>query len=411
MFSLALFALLSALVHVAHSHEYMGFPPCRTGHCQVNGMIMGYRSDNPTHEGTTELQNVGTLFGDGSGEPADPELVKHLFRYNYAYTNYACGGSPIVVNKPLKGTHGTNHLLSNCAHHGIGDQSITFNPKLFDMTVEPPEGETSLPAGEEFEVTLNDFFHQALMRFAICYKEDYTCNEQHHFHDYILGYHFNEGTMGCADAYNNTCVYSAVMKTRLMMPNRAGRAVLQWHTDTEDARSYVSCSDIIVTENPSGKNAHLPPDVSLCNGHPLCNCTIVSKPTYGSVGLGAQCPMGTESPVFNPIVKGKMVERTVGVIEQWKDQLGVEEFCNLCISNGCASTCGGTLYGFPYYQGPSCTNEPVIAGCSTGVPHVSSLPAYIPCTKATCPCSTCIEAQPPSATSEQEQDEPVQQSS
>eukprot|EP00958_Prasinococcus_capsulatus_P001811 scaffold158_cov388-Prasinococcus_capsulatus_cf.AAC.17 len=28
----------------------MGFPPCRTGHCQVNGMIMGYRSDNPTHE-------------------------------------------------------------------------------------------------------------------------------------------------------------------------------------------------------------------------------------------------------------------------------------------------------------------------------------------------------------------------
>ena len=91
-----------------------------------------------------------------------------------------------------------NHLLSNCAHHGIGDQSVTANPKLFDMTQPPPQGETDFLAGEEFEVTLNDFFHQAVMRFAICYKEDYSCNEQHHFHDYILCYHFNEGTQGCA---------------------------------------------------------------------------------------------------------------------------------------------------------------------------------------------------------------------
>ena len=87
------------------AHEYMGFPPCRTKQCQVNGMIMGYRSDNPTHSGTTELQNIGTQFGTHSGgvqgDPADPELVKHLFRYNYAYEKYACGGSPIVVNKPL----------------------------------------------------------------------------------------------------------------------------------------------------------------------------------------------------------------------------------------------------------------------------------------------------------------------
>ena len=53
-----------------------------------------------------ELQNTGTLVADDdgklSGEPADPQLVKHLFRYNYAYKEYACGGSPLVVNKVLK---------------------------------------------------------------------------------------------------------------------------------------------------------------------------------------------------------------------------------------------------------------------------------------------------------------------
>ena len=86
------------------------------------------------------------------------------------------------------------------------------------------------------------------------------------------------------DDTNNTCIYDAVLTTKLMMPNRAGRAVLQWQTDTEDVRSYVSCSDIVIKENPHGPLAHLPPDVSLCNGHPLCNCTIVDSPAFGSVG-------------------------------------------------------------------------------------------------------------------------------
>ena len=60
--------------------------------------------------------------------------------------------------------------------------------------------------------------------------------------------------------------------------------------------------------------------------------------------------MGTASPVYNPYVKGKMVLKTVGMVEQWKEQLGVERFCELCISNGCGSTCGGTLFGAPFYQ-------------------------------------------------------------
>ena len=125
------------------------------------------------------------------------------------------------------------------------------------------------------------------------------------------------------------------------MPNRPGKAVLQWLVDAEDVRSYVSCSSIEISGTGAGADA----DAWTCNGHPLCNCTTHAAPTNESVGIGRVCPQGTAASVS---VDGHESSGT-NTVTQYKSQLGVEAFCGLCITNGCPSTCGGIYNGF--YQG------------------------------------------------------------
>lgn len=158
------------------------------------------------------------------------------------------------------------------------------------------------------------------------------------------------------------------MPFTVKLPNRNGEAVLQWLVDAEDVRSYVSCSDVELT-GASVEGDHS--NAYICNGHPLCNCTISGG--NAPIGIGEGCPMGT-APVANfPPPK-------TGIVEQYKAQLGVEEFCRLCLTNGCPSTCGGAYHGV--YQGPWCSNEPVLPGCDHS--HATSLPRYIACTQDTC---------------------------
>jgi hypothetical protein len=167
------------------------------------------------------------------------------------------------------------------------------------------------------------------------------------------------------------------MPFKVKMPQRAGKAVLQWLVAAEDVRAYVSCSTIELTGKGSPSPAPVPAASAQwsCNGHPLCNCTTHAAPVAGAVGLGMTCPQGTAASVVNKSSTG------TDIVKQYKDQLGVKAFCDLCITNGCPSTCGGIYNGF--YQGPKCTNTPVLGGCSEAV-HSTVLPKYVDCADSTC---------------------------
>jgi hypothetical protein len=232
------------------------------------------------------------------------------------------------------------------------------------MTLNGPEGITKYQAGSEVDLRLHGFFHQGVNRIAVCFREDHDCNSPSDFNDFILGFHFTEGTAG-SDGH----IYTADMPFKVKLPNRNGRAVLQWLVDAEDVRSYVSCSDVeLIGASSQGPNAYV------CNGHPLCNCTTGVAPTASNVGLGRTCPQGTA-----PSTKGGQATGT-DIVKQYKEQVSVEEFCALCLSNGCPSTCGGIYDGF--YEGKKCTNKPILPGC--GQHHATGLPRYIDCTPETC---------------------------
>ena len=166
---------------------------------------------------------------------SDPALRAHLFRWHSAYTGRACGGSPEVLND--------DNLLQ---YAGVGDHSVVDNPELFDMTRAGPFNDTALLAGGEVDVELRGFFHQGVMRFALCFKDDAPggCNAMTDYTTYVLGYHFTEGTAGEDPESPDADIYSTVLRTRLALPARNGRAVLQWLVDAEDVRSYVSCADV-----------------------------------------------------------------------------------------------------------------------------------------------------------------------
>merc|ERR1711881_625928 len=95
-------------------------------------------------------------------------------------------------------------------------------------------------------------------------KEDSSCNHPSDFDKYILGFTFTEGTAGQTD------LYTPEMPFKVMLPNRNGKAVMQWLVDAEDVRSYVSCSDVEL----AGAMLDATEDQYTCNGHPLCNCTL-----------------------------------------------------------------------------------------------------------------------------------------
>tara|TARA_B110001452_G_scaffold29415_1_gene23106 strand:- start:2200 stop:2670 length:471 start_codon:yes stop_codon:yes gene_type:complete len=111
---------------------------------------------------------------------------------------------------------------------------------------------------------LKGFFHQGVMRLALGLLEDANCEHPDDFTSYVLGYHFTEGTAGSPSDPEG--IYSVEFGFKVRMPNRKGRAVLQWLVDAGDVRSYVSCSSIEIVGDASaaqGKSSYT------CNGHPL----------------------------------------------------------------------------------------------------------------------------------------------
>jgi len=326
---------IAAVASLVGSHEYLKEPLARTSDCLLNAVVMG---SSICTKGVEEVQCL-----------EDQTTYTHLFHVNSAYEQNACGGSLRV-----HGSRGTQGLLQNC-----GD--ISTNPRLFDMTQSGPHATTEWTAGAEVELRVHGFFHQGVMRVALCFVEDSDCMSPADFNHYVLGYHFTEGTAGAGSD-----IYSVDMPVKVTLPNRNGRAVLQWLVDAEDVRSYVSCADVEL----SGAVEPVDASAYVCNGHPLCNCTLAT----GEVHLGGACPKGTAASTSGGQATG------TDIVKQYKEQVGVDEFCALCITNGCPSTCGGIYKG--YYQGDLCTNTPVIEGC--GASHVSGLPRYVDCTTDTC---------------------------
>jgi hypothetical protein len=342
-------AFLAAL-GMAHAHEYMHVPPGRTGTCLLNGVIMGSQI----------CQTIKP--GDDQQCLADPLMYSHLFHMHPAYDNNACGGSTQVVG--LRG--GSQGILQEC-----GD--IKTDPGHFNMSLPGPTPQFA--AGEEAELAVKGFFHQGVMRMSLCYTDSSDCSSPEDFNTFVLGYHFTEGT--ATNASSPDGIYGVVMPFNVRMPRKTGHAVLQWLVAAEDVRAYVSCStvEIVAADGGAQEPSAATAAAWTCNGHPLCNCTTHAAPTFGSVGLGLTCPQGTAASVVNGSASG------TDIVKQYKEQVGVQAFCELCISNGCPSTCGGIYNGF--YQGPKCTNQPVLSGCSAA-PHASALPKYIDCTESTC---------------------------
>jgi hypothetical protein len=330
------FVLTGSLLSGAAAHEYMKYPPSRTADALLNAVAFGTTLCK-TDDGVDKQCNE------------DPLSYQHLFHMHPAYDNNACGGSPQITGW-------------NMAAEG----NSVDHPEKFDMTVSGPEATTGWTAGSEVELRVHGFFHQGVSRMALCFKEDSSCNHPQDFDKYVLGFHFTEGTAGV------DYLYTVDMPFKVTLPNRNGKAVMQWLVDVEDVRAYVSCSDVELTGAAADGPAA---DVYTCNGHPLCNCNTDTEPTLGAVGLNGTCPFGTAASL-DP--HGSATG--TGIVSQYKAQLSVEDFCGFCISGGCPSTCGGPYKGF--YQGDKCTNEPVLPGC--GNTHNSALPQYIACKPGEC---------------------------
>lgn len=347
-----------ALLACASAHEYLRAPAlARTSDCLLNGVIMGGATCQSTYP------------NDDQQCLADHLFYSHLFHVHSAYAHNACGGS-VHVHGSRGGSQG---LLQEC-----GD--IASDPQKFNMSL--PGKVTQLTAGSEVTLSLKGFFHQGVMRVALCFTADADCSEPSHFERYVLGYHFTEGTAGDASAPEG--IYSVELPFAVKLPRRSGHAVLQWLVDAEDVRSYVSCTSVELVGGAELSSAAVEYSYT-CNGHPLCNCTTASAPLAGAVGLGGVCPQGTAASVVNRTSTG------TDIVRQYKEQLGVKAFCELCITNGCPSTCGGIYNGF--YQGPKCTNKPVIEGC--GGAHKTALPQFVECTSATCISSGWAPSPPP----------------
>ena len=366
--------ILLMLGAVARAHEYMETPLARTDTCLLNGVIMG-----------SKICDTITP-GDDQQCLDDPLMFSHLFHVHKAYDGFACGGSTLV--KGASG--GSQGLLQNC-----GD--MASDPRRFNMSMSDGPKATTFTAGGHVTLGLKGFFHQGVNRVSLCYLDDASsdCSSPSGFESYVLGFHFTEGTAG--DESDPEGIYSVSLGFEVTMPRRTGRAVLQWLVDAEDVRSYVSCHVVeivgarehgveIVGGGASGAEAtpapetarakaeHAPSEYYTCNGHPLCNCTTSRAPVAGGVALGLTCPQGVAPSVAHGSATG------TDVVAQWKAQLGVVEFCALCATNGCPSSCGGRYAGF--YQGPKCTNAPVLPGC--GVHHASGLPRFVECTPSSC---------------------------
>lgn len=325
------------LVLFATGHEYLKQPLARTSDCLLNAVVMGSQVCKKGYEDVQCKE--------------EPSFYSHLFQVNEAYAQNACGGSLLV-----HGSAGTQGLLQHC-----GD--ISQNPSLFDMTMTGPHPVSEWQAGSEVELRVHGFFHEGVMRVALCFQDDSDCMSPSDFDHYVLGFHFTEGAAG-----TGSDIYAVDMPFKVKLPNRNGKAVVQWLVDAEDVRSYVSCADVELV----GADDIMSTDDYVCNGHPLCNCTLTTS--HGNVGLGDLCPRGTA-----PSVSGGQATGT-DIVKQYKEQIGVEEFCALCITNGCPSTCGGIFKG--YYQGDKCTNAPVLPGC--GNVHESGLPRYLGCSASNC---------------------------
>jgi hypothetical protein len=339
MFSLFGFVLVQG-------HEYLKEPLARTSDCLLNAVVMG---STICQKGSDDVQCS-----------EDPSFYSHLFQVNDAYSQNACGGSLQVKGN----TGGTQGLLQHC-----GD--IATNPNLFDMSLTGPYPTSQWLAASEVELRVRGFFHEGVMRISLCYREDSSCMSPKDFNQYVLGFHFTEGTAG-----TGSDIYDVEMSFKVKVPNRDGTAVLQLLVDAEDVRSYVSCADVEISGAKATTGSK---DDYVCNGHPLCNCTVGSA---DEVALGQSCPRGTAASTSGGQATG------TDIVRQYKEQVGVEEFCSLCITNGCPSTCGGAYKG--YYQGDKCTNSPVIDNCNDH--HQSGLPRYVNCSPDTCKSSDWIDS-------------------
>merc|ERR1712176_1200825 len=142
-------------------------------------------------------------------------------------------------------------------------------------------------------------------RISMCFRDEMDCQQMSSYNKYVLGYHFTEGTAGISN------IYDVELPFQVKLPNRNGKAVLQFLVDAEDVRSYVSCSDIEL----SGASSPEMVDEYTCNGHPLCNCTLSDS----AVQLAGSCPRGT-----SPSVKPSDQTTGTDIVQQYKDQVGVD---------------------------------------------------------------------------------------
>jgi hypothetical protein len=308
----------SLVVHGTFGHQWLQAPLARSREEPLNGYVFGQTLDDGRQSGS---------------------YVSHLFNHHPAYEQYACGGTDAPEIDSLVQGSGTRGQ----------------HPNKFDMDLLPADGRVErLRAGSEVTFSLKGFFHPGALRVAVCYE---NCNLRTSFEDYILGYWFMEGTKS-----PDPNIYEVLVNITTTLPERdCDRCVLQVLFDTEDLRSYVSCSDIQVY---GAQERDVNEVFATCNGHPFCDCTPDVTAT-DNFGLGGNCPFGYSG---------------TGWVNDIKRQIGVEEFCNLCVSNGCPSSCGGPWEGF--YNGPNC----VPLGCPTE--HVNDLPRYMPCSgseRCTCP--------------------------
>eukprot|EP00128_Syssomonas_multiformis_P011178 Colp12_sorted_trinity150504_noHs@26625 len=304
--SRVLVCVMLALLQLVAAHQQFFHKDLRTGQ---QSLLNGIAS-------ATRIETDGNYKQEIKTNPFVGRIDKKFAN------GYACGGLP-------------DPLMEKYIYNGAKISSLDKNS--YDFTKPPVTGNiTGFAANTEQTLTIKGFFHQGVVRVAICYNLT-ECNNARGYEDYILGYWYMLGVM----TTSTQDIYSLEFKIKVKIPNRnCDRCVLQVLFDSSDNRAYVNCLDVKISGATSNN------DMSVtCNGHPLCNCTDTIDNSTG-FGLGKACP--------------KNIPDAYSFDNTAISQLGVTEFCKNCIQDACVPVCNQVrtdLKGF--YNGDASTQYPL----------------------------------------------------
>jgi len=340
------------LVGFIRSHHLMTFPMTRKGTTSesandpqsttpgqftaTNGIVMEKAGVTSLNRGLEQIHE------------------KYVVQVDSKWFWYPCGGKATQANGlagNIMATAPPGNMRSNLRNN------MQANPKFFDFGQGFGVKPVVWRAGAVVPIEITGSFHPGTIRVAICYD---SCDRLDQFEKYILGYWWVEGFIN-----------QHTLTVNVELPLRpCDRCVLQYLHEAADARSYVTCADVMLSPSAPTVPVYSAGQHN-CNGHPLCNCKEGVAARYG---LGGRCPVGLAKRGYTP---------RAGSYLEAANVLGHNQFCGYCVSNGCPTTCGGLASS-------SAFGQPVMNPRRSHTNRLDSMQLKVACGDGQCACPGCL---------------------